>query len=186
MRGAMMRSRSVYRCLSKTSEAPPILDRPRSVSSLQAQHDPSIQQVNSQPEIVSINTIREKFRKGEKITMVTAYDYPSAAIIERAGIDMILVGDSLGMVVLGYNTTVPVELDHIIHHCRAVARGAQRPYLIGDMPFGTYLTPYDALKTAARILKEGRMGAVKLEGGTRVVRIQTPLGSDFQTLDTSS
>eukprot|EP00475_Leptophrys_vorax_P026772 TRINITY_DN3799_c0_g1_i4.p1 TRINITY_DN3799_c0_g1~~TRINITY_DN3799_c0_g1_i4.p1 ORF type:complete len:288 (-),score=84.55 TRINITY_DN3799_c0_g1_i4:34-897(-) len=100
--------------------------------------------------------------------MITAYDYPSAAIVERAGVDMILVGDSLGMVVLGYNTTVPVELDHIIHHCRAVARGAQRPYLIGDMPFGTYLTPEDALRTAARILKEGRMGAVKLEGGVRV------------------
>ncbi len=93
-----------------------VLDRPRSVSSLQAQHDQS----NQQPQVVSIHTIRDKHQRGEKITMVTAYDYPSAAIVERAGVDMILVGDSLGMVVLGYNTTVPVELDHIIHHCRAV------------------------------------------------------------------
>lgn len=101
--------------------------------------------------------------------MITAYDYPSAAIADRAGIDAILVGDSLGMVVLGYPTTVYVELEHIIYHCRAVSRGAKRPFLIGDMPFGSYLTPEDAVHNAARIIKEGRMEAVKLEGGRRIV-----------------
>jgi 3-methyl-2-oxobutanoate hydroxymethyltransferase len=98
--------------------------------------------------------------------MVTAYDYPSALQIDRAGIDVILVGDSCAMVELGYETTQPITLDQMIHHCQAVQRGApHRPLLVGDMPFGTYeFEDSDiALKNAYRMIKEGGMDAVKLE-----------------------
>jgi len=105
-------------------------------------------------------------RKVRKITMVTAYDYPSALQIDRAGIDIILVGDSCAMVELGYETTQPITLDQMIHHCQAVQRGApNRPLLVGDMPFGTYEYQDSdiALKNAYRMIKEGGMDAVKLE-----------------------
>ncbi|MCS6843115.1 MAG: 3-methyl-2-oxobutanoate hydroxymethyltransferase [Caldilineales bacterium] len=115
---------------------------------------------------VTIQAMQRKKARGEPITMVTAYDYPTALLVERAGLDMLLVGDSLGMVVLGYQGTVPVTMDAMIHHCQAVARGAQSPFLIGDMPFGSYeVSPQEAVRNAVRFLKEGGMDAVKLEGG---------------------
>jgi 3-methyl-2-oxobutanoate hydroxymethyltransferase len=115
---------------------------------------------------VTVNTFRRMKEKGEPIAMLTAYDYPAARALERAGIDSILVGDSLGMVALGYENTLPVTMDEMIHHCKAVARGASRPLLIGDMPFLSYQTsPVDAVRNAGRFLKEGGMEAVKLEGG---------------------
>lgn len=118
---------------------------------------------------ITILDLQKKYRAGEPITMVTAYDYPTAVLVDEAGLDVILVGDSLGMVVLGYETTVPVTLDEIVHHCRAVARGATRPFLLGDMPFGSYeVTPAEAVRNAVRIMKEGNMDGVKLEGGQRV------------------
>lgn len=108
-------------------------------------------------------------RKGEKATWVTAYDYPTASFAEEAGIDMILVGDSLGMVVLGYEGTVPVTMEDCIAHCKAVRRGAPNTYIIGDMPFGSYqISNEDAIKNACRFLKEADMDAIKLEGGRRV------------------
>lgn len=115
---------------------------------------------------VTIRSFRRMKEKGEPIAMLTAYDYPVARALDRAGIDSILVGDSLGMVALGYENTLPLTMDEMIHHCKAVARGASRPLLIGDMPFLSYQTsPVDAVRNAGRFLKEGGMEAVKLEGG---------------------
>lgn len=111
-------------------------------------------------------TLQEKKTYGEPITMVTAYDYPSALAADRAGLDSILVGDSLGMVVLGYDSTTPVTMEEMLHHCRAVRRGAQYAYLIGDMPFMSYQADRaEAVRNAGRFLKEAGMDAVKLEGG---------------------
>jgi 3-methyl-2-oxobutanoate hydroxymethyltransferase len=119
---------------------------------------------------ITIRDFRRKKEKGEPIAMLTAYDYPVARALDRAGIDSILVGDSLGMVALGYETTLPVTMDEMIHHCKAVARGAARPLLIGDMPFLSYQTsPVDAVRNAGRFLKEGGMEAVKLEGGREML-----------------
>jgi 3-methyl-2-oxobutanoate hydroxymethyltransferase len=117
-------------------------------------------------------TIREFQRRkkaGEPIVMITAYDYPGARLVEQAGIDLILVGDSLGMVVLGYDSTVPVTLDEMIHHGKAVVRGTQRALVTVDLPFMTYqVSVEDALRNAGRLLKETGAGAVKLEGGAHV------------------
>ncbi|TYI13193.1 hypothetical protein ES332_A08G041600v1 [Gossypium tomentosum] len=116
---------------------------------------------------VTLNQLRQKYNKGEPITMVTAYDYPSAVHLDTAGIDICLVGDSASMVVHGHDTTLPITLDEMLVHCRAVARGAKRPLLVGDLPFGTYETSTSqAVDTAVRILKEGGMDAIKLEGGS--------------------
>lgn len=107
-------------------------------------------------------------RRQEKIVMVTAYDYRSAVIAEEAGVDIVFVGDTLAMVVLGYPSTVPVSLDEMIIFMQAVSRGAHNPLLLGDMPFGSYLSPDQAVVSAARLVKEGGMEAVKLEGGREV------------------
>lgn len=110
--------------------------------------------------------LRQKKAQGERITMLTAYDYATALAIDRAEIDSILVGDSLGMVVLGYENTLPVTMDDMIHHCKAVARGAQFALLVGDMPFMSYQASVkEAVRNAGRFLQEGGMDAVKLEGG---------------------
>src|SRR5947209_3243859 len=104
-------------------------------------------------------------RRHEKIPMVTAYDYTSAQIVDAAGIPLILVGDTLGMVVLGHDTTVPVTLEDMMHHTRAVARGSKGALIIGDLPFLTYTSQEDAMRNAGRMLQEGGVQAVKLEGG---------------------
>jgi 3-methyl-2-oxobutanoate hydroxymethyltransferase len=115
---------------------------------------------------VTLHTLQSKKERGEPITMLTAYDYATASALDQAGVDAILVGDSLGMVVLGYATTLPVTMEDMLHHCRAVARGAQRAHLIGDMPFMSYqTTPAEAVRNAGRFLQEAGMEAVKLEGG---------------------
>ncbi len=115
---------------------------------------------------VTTLTLREKKQRGEIITMLTAYDYATALAVDRAGIDVILVGDSLGMVVLGYETTLPVTMEEMLHHCRAVTRGAKFAMLVGDMPFMSYqVSPQEALRNAGRFLQEAGMDAVKLEGG---------------------
>jgi len=107
--------------------------------------------------------------KGEKVSWITAYDYPIASLSEAAGIDMILVGDSLGMVVYGYSGTVSVTMDECIIHCKAVRRGAPNVFVVGDMPFGSYhTTDADAVANAVRFVKEANMDAIKLEGGQRV------------------
>ncbi|GAQ78937.1 3-methyl-2-oxobutanoate hydroxymethyltransferase [Klebsormidium nitens] len=123
----------------------------------------------------NLRLLQRKYKAGEPITVVTAYDYPSAVHVDSAGIDLCLVGDSVGMVVHGHDTTLPVTMDDMILHCKAVARGARRPMLIGDLPFGSYEQgPEQAIASATRFLKEGGMDAVKLEGGhgKRVVAAQ--------------
>ncbi|KAL8534815.1 hypothetical protein ACS0TY_010740 [Phlomoides rotata] len=115
---------------------------------------------------VTLTNLRQKHKKGEPISMVTAYDYPSAVHLDMAGIDICLVGDSAAMVVHGHDTTLPITLDEMLVHCRMVARGAKRPLLIGDLPFGSYeSSTHQAVDAAVRILKEGGMDAIKLEGG---------------------
>ncbi|MFQ5943810.1 MAG: 3-methyl-2-oxobutanoate hydroxymethyltransferase [Anaerolineales bacterium] len=115
---------------------------------------------------VTANSFRQKAARGEILTMLTAYDYAVASAVERAGIDSILVGDSLAMVVLGYKNTLPVTMEEMLHHCKAVARGAKYPLLIGDMPFMSYQASVaEAVRNAGRFLQEGGMDAVKLEGG---------------------
>jgi 3-methyl-2-oxobutanoate hydroxymethyltransferase len=111
-------------------------------------------------------------REGRKITMLTAYDATMAALLDRAGLDALLVGDSLGMVVLGHDTTIPVTLDAMIHHAAAVTRGAKRALVIADLPFLTYqLSADQALRNAGRLLQEGGVHAIKLEGGRPIAGI---------------
>ena len=118
---------------------------------------------------ITINQIKDMKQKGEKIAMLTAYDYSTAKIIDEVGIPLILVGDSLGMVVLGYESTIPVTMEEMLHHTKAVVRGTQRAMVIGDMPFMTYhISISDALHNAARFMQEGGAQAVKLEGGVTV------------------
>ncbi len=118
---------------------------------------------------VSIHDLLAKKREGKKITMLTAYDCSMASFIDQAGIDMILVGDSVGMVVLGYDSTVPVTMEEMIHHCRAVRRGMRFAFLVGDMPFMSYnISREEAIRNAGRFLKEAGCDAVKLEGGSEV------------------
>lgn len=118
----------------------------------------------------TFHSIKTKYNHNRPITMVTAYDYPTSQICDNSGVDIILVGDSVGMVVLGYKDTIEVTMDAMIHHCKAVARGNKYGLMVGDMPFGSYLTTTDALHNATRFIKEGGMDAVKLEGGSRVVQ----------------
>ncbi len=119
---------------------------------------------------ITIHNIKDMKKRGEKIAMLTAYDYPTARIVDQAGVPLILVGDSLGNVVLGYDSTIPVTMDDMIHHTRAVSRAVKNALVIGDMPFMTYhISTEDALRNAARFLQEGGAQAVKLEGGVNVV-----------------
>lgn len=119
-----------------------------------------------QEDKITTQDFRDRKIREEPLTMLTAYDYPTATAVDRAGIDSILVGDSLGMVVLGYENTLPVTMEEMLHHCRAVSRGASRALLIGDMPFMSYqASVLDAVKNAGRFLQEAGMDAVKLEGG---------------------
>lgn len=118
---------------------------------------------------VTLPEIQRKKEMGEPITMLTAYDVSIARAVDQAGIDMILVGDSYGMVVLGYDTTVPVTMDQMITAAQAVARGAKNPLLVGDLPFLTYqVDPLEAVRNAGRFIKEAGMDAVKLEGGREI------------------
>ncbi|PIE72072.1 MAG: 3-methyl-2-oxobutanoate hydroxymethyltransferase [Deltaproteobacteria bacterium] len=123
--------------------------------------------------IVDIMAMKEK---GTKITMLTAYDATMARLLDDCGVDMLLVGDSLGMVVLGYDSTVPVTMEDMLHHAAAVRRGAPEAFVVGDMPYGSYQTGVrDAVKNALRFIKEAGCDCVKLEGGRKVVPIVTEL-----------
>ena len=118
---------------------------------------------------ITINQIREMKEKGEKITMLTAYDYSTAKIVDEVGIPLILVGDSLGTVLLGYETTIPVTMEDMLHHTKAVVRGTSNALIVGDMPFMTYhISVADAMRNAARFIQEAGAQTVKLEGGVTV------------------
>jgi 3-methyl-2-oxobutanoate hydroxymethyltransferase len=118
---------------------------------------------------ISITDLKAKKKKGEKVVMFTVYDYPSARLVDEAGVDIAFIGDTLGMVVLGYDTTVPVTMEEMVHHTKAVARGTHRAHVLADMPFLSYqVSDEDALRNAGRLLKEGGAQSVKLEGGIQV------------------
>lgn len=119
---------------------------------------------------ITIDDLRAMKQRGDKITMVTAYDFPTARLADEAGVDAILVGDSLGNVILGYENTIPVTVDDMVHHTRAASRANPRAFLLADMPFMSYqASPDDAVRNAGRLIQEGRAQAVKLEGGQNVV-----------------
>lgn len=121
---------------------------------------------------VTIKTLLNMKANGEKITMLTGYDFLMASLLDQSGIDVILVGDSVGNVLLGYDNTIPVTMDEMIHHCKTVTRGAKRALVVGDMPFMSYqVSMEEALKNAGRFMKEANVGAVKLEGGEEVLDI---------------
>jgi 3-methyl-2-oxobutanoate hydroxymethyltransferase len=118
---------------------------------------------------VTLTTLREMKARKEPITWLTAYDYPTARLMDAAGIDMVLVGDSLGMTVLGFDTTLPVTMEHMVTFTAAVSRGAERTFVVGDMPFLSYQAePAEAVRNAGRLMAEGGADAVKLEGGARM------------------
>lgn len=119
----------------------------------------------------SIPSFKGLKARGQKVTMITVYDYPFARLVDRSEAELILVGDSLGMVIQGHDTTVPVTLDHVVYHCRAVAKGLFRPFLMADMPFMTYTSREQALQNAIRLMQEGGAKMVKLEGGAGQVEI---------------
>jgi 3-methyl-2-oxobutanoate hydroxymethyltransferase len=130
-------------------------------------------------EKVTLHSLQAKKERGEAITVLTAYDYPTALLIDQSGIDMILVGDSLGMVVHGFENTLPVTMDMMVMHCQAVRRGASRALLVGDMPFMSYQASLaEAKRNAARFLAEGGMDAVKLEGGQHMAETIQALTRD--------
>ena len=126
---------------------------------------------------VTADTLLNKKHAGQPITALTAYDFPTARLVDEAGIDVILVGDSVGMVVLGYETTLPVTMDEMLHHTRAVARGVQRAFLVADMPYGSYQVSLDdGVRNAVRLVKEAGAHAVKIEGGRSRVELIERLG----------
>ena len=117
---------------------------------------------------ITVPHILDRKLRSAKITCLTAYDYPTARLVDEAGIDIILVGDSLAQVVLGYDSTLPVTVDEMLHHLRAVRRGTRRALLVGDLPYGAYhLSEEEAVRASVRFLKEGGAEAVKLEGGRK-------------------
>lgn len=117
----------------------------------------------------TVTTLQQQKLEGRKISMLTCYDYTTACLMEAAGVDTVLIGDSLGMTMLGYDDTLPVTMEDMIHHTRAVSRGLKNTFLIADMPFLSYQTSiYDAVLNAGRLMKEGHAQAVKLEGGAKV------------------
>lgn len=118
---------------------------------------------------VTIRDLAKMKSRGEKIAMITAYDYMSAALLEEAGVPIVLVGDSLGQVVLGYDSTIPVTMDDMLHHIRPVVKGTKHAHVVGDMPFLSYQADADeAVRNAGRMLKEGGCQSIKLEGGRQV------------------
>ena len=120
---------------------------------------------------LSVVDIAKLYADGVRIATITAYDFPTAALVDEAGVPLILVGDSLAQVMLGYDTTVRVTMDEMLHHTKAVVRGTKRALIVGDMPFLSYSTPDDAVLNAGRFLREGGTQAVKVEGGVRSARI---------------
>jgi 3-methyl-2-oxobutanoate hydroxymethyltransferase len=126
---------------------------------------------------VNVATLGRMKEQGEKISAITCYDASYAALVDASGADVVLVGDSLGMVIQGHDTTVPVTLDHIVYHSRAVSRGLFRPFLMADMPFMTYTSKEQALNNAVRLMQEGGAKMVKLEGGASQVQIVEFLAS---------
>ncbi|GAN10353.1 ketopantoate hydroxymethyltransferase [Mucor ambiguus] len=155
------------------------INQPRNYSSRPVDNSNAAQRRSK----VSIKTIQSMYRKKEAISMMTAQDYPSGLVVDQSGIDMCLVGDSLAMVSLGFDSTNPLTVEDMLHHCRAVARGAKAPFIVADLPYGSYeASPDDAVRVSLRFMKEGNCDAVKLEGGVemaetihRITRVGIPV-----------
>ncbi|CAA9956641.1 hypothetical protein CFE70_000238 [Pyrenophora teres f. teres 0-1] len=161
------------RLTSKTSRLPSLSPSPSSlllpIQTRWSSHSPlgAAPALTRKP--VTINTLQSMYRKGEPITMITAHDFPSAHVADHAGMDMILVGDSLAMVALGMEDTSEILLEEMLLHCKSVARATKAAFTVGDLPMGSYeISPQQALTTAITMLKTGRMKAIKLEGGTHM------------------
>src|SRR5271170_8324845 len=121
---------------------------------------------------VTFQTLQEKKQAGRPITALTAYDYATARLVDEAGVDLLLVGDSLAMVVMGYDSTLPVTMDEMLHHTRAVRRGTRRALVVADMPYGSFHISLDeSVRNAVRLVKEGGAEAVKVEGGERRIEL---------------
>ena len=134
---------------------------------------------------ITIPYLHAKKQQGEKIVALTAYDFPTAKIVDESGVDLILVGDSLGMVVLGYENTIPVTMEEMIHHTKAVVRGAQRPLIVGDMPyFSFHMSVDETVRNASRFLKEAGAQAVKIEGASkkRLKLIETLIDAEIPVM----
>ncbi|MFO0334396.1 MAG: 3-methyl-2-oxobutanoate hydroxymethyltransferase, partial [Pseudomonadota bacterium] len=136
-----------------------------------------LQQRDSTRPPVNVATLAKMKSEGQKIACLTCYDASFAAVVDAAGVDIVLVGDSLGMVILGYDTTVPVTMNDVVYHSRAVARGLYRPFLVADMPFMSYSSREQALENAVRLMQEGGAKMVKLESGAGQVEIVEFLAS---------
>ncbi|KAL8951535.1 MAG: hypothetical protein Q9222_002506 [Ikaeria aurantiellina] len=170
----MSRALTTSRCLQKSLSAPkspscaavPRLGSRSHLQTRHSSHSPLGIPPAAQRKKVTINTLRALHQKDEPITMITAHDFPSAHVADHAGMDMILVGDSLAMVALGMEDTSEVVLEEMILHCRSVSRATKAAFTIGDLPMGSYeIAPEQALESAIRVVKEGRVQAIKLEGG---------------------
>ena len=143
----------------------------------------SVRETQAREQRTTVRSLARKKRRGERIAMLTAYDFAFARLFDQAGIEVLLVGDSLGNTVQGLDTTLPVTLDEMVYHCRLVSRAATRALVVGDMPFGSYqVSPEDAVRSAVRLVKEGGVAAVKLEGGVvaraaieRIVAAEIPV-----------
>ena len=136
-----------------------------------------LQQRDSDKPPVTISTLEKMKAEGTPIACLTAYDASFANLVDEAGVDLVLAGDSLGMVIQGHPTTVPVTVDDVVYHCKAVARGLTRSFLVGDLPFLSYTTPQQAMGNSRRLMQEGRAKMVKLEGGAMQVEIVEYLAS---------
>ncbi|MCH6573269.1 MAG: 3-methyl-2-oxobutanoate hydroxymethyltransferase [Proteobacteria bacterium] len=136
-----------------------------------------LQQRDSDKPPVTISTLEKMKAEGTPIACLTAYDASFANLVDEAGVDLVLAGDSLGMVIQGHPTTVPVTVDDVVYHCKAVARGLTRSFLVGDLPFLSYTTPKQAMHNSRRLMQEGRAKMVKLEGGAMQVEIVEYLAS---------
>ncbi len=136
-----------------------------------------LQQRDSDKPPVTISTLEKMKTEGTAIACLTAYDASFANLVDEAGVDLVLAGDSLGMVIQGHPTTVPVTVDDVVYHCKAAARGLTRSFLVGDLPFLSYTTPQEAMNNSRRLMQEGRAKMVKLEGGAMQVEIVEYLAS---------
>lgn len=170
----MSRSIITARCLQKSllsqkpswAAAAPLLASRSQCQTRSSSHSPLGNPLATQRKKVTINTLRALYQKDEPITVITAHDFPSAHVADHAGMDIVLVGDSLAMVALGMEDTSEVVLEEMILHCRSVSRATRAAFTIGDLPMGSYeIAPEQALESAIRVIKEGRVQGVKLEGG---------------------
>ncbi|KAF7723740.1 hypothetical protein EC973_001716 [Apophysomyces ossiformis] len=179
--GAMVRTVPVH--ATRAMPVATVLSRKYSSRPVKTPDSPTAGVVTARRSKVTIKSLQRMYKQGEPISMMTAQDYPSGLMVDQAGIDVCLVGDSLAMVALGYESTNPLTVEEMLHHCRAVSRGSKAPFLVVDLPYGSYeASPEEAVRVSLRFLKEGNAEAIKLEGGKemaetirRITRVGVPV-----------